>query len=80
MFKRLLAALMGVILVCSLSGKPTRASTYTVINTNDSGVGSLRWAINQVNASPGPDTIHFNITSGTCSDGVCYSGIGHHQF
>jgi hypothetical protein len=72
MFKRLLAALMGVLLVCSQPVKSTRAATYSVINTNDSGVGSLRWAINQANANSGPDTIRFNITSGTCMDGVCY--------
>jgi parallel beta-helix repeat protein len=71
MFKRLLAALLGVILLISPSVKPARAEAYTVTNTNDSGVGSLRWAINQANANPGPDTIDFNITSGTCEDGVC---------
>jgi titin len=35
-----------------------------VTNTNDSNVGSLRWAITNANANPGPDTINFNI-SGT---------------
>ena len=34
-----------------------------VINTNDSGPGSLRWAIEQANTNPGPDTIVFNIPS-----------------
>lgn len=32
-----------------------------VTNTNDSGPGSLRAAINRANANPGPDTIIFNI-------------------
>ncbi|MCG8351247.1 MAG: hypothetical protein MI924_26040, partial [Chloroflexales bacterium] len=36
-------------------------ATYTVSNTNDDGVGSLRQAIAQANASAGPDTITFNI-------------------
>jgi hypothetical protein len=41
-------------------------STFTVVNTNDSGAGSLRDAINRVNAdtSPGIDTIKFAIGSG----------------
>jgi titin len=39
-----------------------------VINTSNDGVGSLRQAILDANASPGPDTITFNIT--TCM-GVC---------
>jgi hypothetical protein len=36
-------------------------STFTVINTNDSGAGSLRAAISAANASIGNDTIAFNI-------------------
>ncbi len=41
-------------------------STFTVINTNDSGAGSLRAAITRVNADtqPGIDTINFAIGSG----------------
>ncbi len=40
-------------------------STYTVTDTNDdSNMGSLRWAINQVNGDSTPDTIDFAI-SGT---------------
>ncbi|MCP4421662.1 MAG: hypothetical protein GY805_34045, partial [Chloroflexi bacterium] len=38
-------------------------SIYTVTNTNDSGVGSLRQAITDANNNPGPDTITFNIPS-----------------
>jgi len=37
---------------------------FTVTNTNDTGMGSLRWAIAQANATSGPDTIDFNITGG----------------
>src|SRR5437016_12690422 len=38
--------------------------TFTVTNTNDSGVGSLRQAILDANANAGTDTIAFNIGSG----------------
>lgn len=38
------------------------AVTFVVTNTNDSGPGSLRQAILDANASPGADSIHFNIT------------------
>ena len=37
-------------------------ATYTVINTNDSGAGSLRQLILDANANAGADTINFNIT------------------
>ena len=40
------------------------AATFTVTNTNDSGAGSLRQAIDDANASPGGDTIDFNIPGG----------------
>ena len=37
------------------------AATFTVINTNDSGDGSLRWAITNANDTAGSDIITFNI-------------------
>ena len=39
-------------------------ASYTVINTNDSGAGSLRQAIIDVNANSGTDDIVFNIGTG----------------
>src|SRR6478609_2918703 len=36
-------------------------NTFTVVNTNDSGPGSLRQAIMDANGNPGPDIIAFNI-------------------
>ena len=37
------------------------AATYTVTNTNDSGVGSLRQAIFDANATAEADTITFSV-------------------
>lgn len=54
-----LAALLGLVFI--LPAKTAHASTYTVINTNDSGAGSLRQAILAANANSGLDTITFNI-------------------
>ncbi len=48
------------ILLCGLA-RPLLAATFTVTNTNDAGAGSLRQAILDAEASPGPDTIAFNI-------------------
>src|SRR5262245_28034816 len=39
-------------------------STFTVVNTLDSGPGSLRQAIADANAAPGADLIDFNIPGG----------------
>jgi hypothetical protein len=48
------------LLACIVSA-PLAAATFTVTNTNDSGAGSLRQAMLDANASPGPDTIEFTI-------------------
>lgn len=46
-----------------LAAFPTlaRADVYTVVNTNDAGIGSLRQAILDANANEGPDGIFFPI-------------------
>ena len=36
--------------------------TFVVTNTADNGPGSLRWAITNANANPGPDAINFQIS------------------
>ena len=40
---------------------PVVAATYTVTNTNNSGAGSFRQAIEDCNSNSGHDTIDFNI-------------------
>ncbi|MCZ6834672.1 MAG: hypothetical protein O7G85_02765 [Planctomycetota bacterium] len=45
----------------SLQPVAAHGATYTVTNTNDSGAGSLREAINDANSNAGTDTIAFNI-------------------
>jgi hypothetical protein len=54
-FLAVVALVMAVVLV-----SPTQAATpFTVINTNDSGAGSLRQAILDANGAAGEDTINF---------------------
>ncbi|MCB9378493.1 MAG: right-handed parallel beta-helix repeat-containing protein [Holophagales bacterium] len=40
---------------------PVHADVYTVVNTDDDGAGSLRWAITQANNHAGPDSVAFNL-------------------
>ena len=65
-----LSFIVVLVLVLALlpAGHTVLATTYTVTNTGDSGAGSLRQAIIDVNANPGADTIDFNIPG--CG-GVC---------
>jgi parallel beta-helix repeat protein/predicted outer membrane repeat protein len=66
--RRLAALGSGAVLAVSAGGLATAlaagpavasATTFEVTNTNDSGAGSLRDAIDQANANPGQDTITF---------------------
>lgn len=55
------AALGGSAIVAApmVGGGVAHAATYTVLNTNDSGLGSLRAAIEAANGDAGADTITF---------------------
>jgi hypothetical protein len=58
---------MAAVLAVSVAGY---ASTYTVVNTEDAGAGSLRQAIIEANSHAGPDTIIFDIPkTGTLFNG-----------
>ena len=52
------ATLMVFAFLCRVS---EAQFTFTVTNTADSGLGSLRWAITNANANPGTNTINFQI-------------------
>ncbi|MEJ5277158.1 MAG: right-handed parallel beta-helix repeat-containing protein [Thermogemmata sp.] len=54
------AQLTAALLVCTATAAVS-AATFTVTTTADNGPGTLRWAIEQANATPGFDTIAFNI-------------------
>jgi predicted outer membrane repeat protein len=63
------SGLLGLLFAASLLlalAPEARAMSFTVINTNDSGAGSLRAAIQSANASPGPDSIAFSLTGCPC--------------
>jgi len=53
-----------LVVVCLFVSLPIFGLTYTVINTNDSGAGSLRQGILDANGNAGSDTIAFNIAGG----------------
>lgn len=59
---RMTALAAVIILVGLLLISPASAATFVVTNTNDSGNGSLRWAMEQANTNVGSDSIHFGIS------------------
>lgn len=65
MFKKRITTICILLAMLGLSlslPTPASAATYVVTNTYDSGVGSLRWAIQEANTNPAkPHTIEFNI-------------------
>jgi parallel beta-helix repeat protein len=66
---RILILFIILVSALSISSQPAQSALpITVTNTNDSGAGSLRAAIEEANDSPGPHIIEFNIAgcSATC--------------
>jgi len=54
-----------IFLACmALLAGSAQAATFTVSNTNDAGINSLRRAISDANATAGPDFIIFSLASG----------------
>lgn len=60
----LLGVVAGIVAMLAAGAAQATTQTITVTNTNDSGSGSLRDAINTANGDTG-DTINFNISTGT---------------
>ncbi len=55
-----LASGVALSLGMGLASQPVEAASFTVINLNDAGVGSLRQAILDANSAAGADTIRFD--------------------
>ncbi len=69
---RLLLIMALVMMTLPITPSRAAATTFTVINTNDSGAGSFRQALIDADNNVGVDTIEFNIPEGDCSAaGVC---------
>lgn len=60
--RRLISAAAPLLILTMMSlAAPAQAGTFSVTSTEDAGTHTLRWAINQANATPGPDIITFRI-------------------
>jgi uncharacterized repeat protein (TIGR01451 family) len=66
MERRPMKTFQFIALLCLLFATLPQASAaiFNVVNANDAGPGSLRWAITQANGAAGPDVINFNIPPG----------------
>jgi parallel beta-helix repeat protein len=61
MFRRTAIGALGAGLLAIGATAPAHAATFAVNNTNSSGAGSLRSALNAANGTAAPDTIEFAI-------------------
>jgi uncharacterized repeat protein (TIGR01451 family) len=57
----------SLLTILAFSLATVHAATFTVVNTNNAGAGSLRQAILDANATAGANTIAFNLAAGTTS-------------
>ena len=57
------AMMVAILLELLLAANPAYASTFTVINTDDTGAGSLRQAITDANNDNAPTVDTINSTS-----------------
>ncbi len=74
----LIPVLLALLLLAAPSQTALATPTFTVTNTNDSGAGSLREALNAAGGSVGSETITFNIPGtdpGCDGSGVCTIAI-----
>ncbi|OGO12135.1 MAG: hypothetical protein A2Y53_02100 [Chloroflexi bacterium RBG_16_47_49] len=63
----ILTGIALLVLMLFFMAKPSQASTFVVINTNDSGPGSLREAILDANSTIGADEITFDLPGCPCT-------------
>lgn len=68
---------MTAIIVMLCASQITKATNYTVTNTNDGDTDSLRAAISAANSTPDNDTISFEIST---NDTGCTNGVLHNSF
>ena len=61
MFSKTITGALGAGLLALGAAAPAHAATFTVINTNNAGAGSLRSAINAANQAASQDSIRFAI-------------------
>lgn len=57
---RLALIILAILLQIAWIAAPAEAATFTVTSAADAGPGTLRWAIEQANASAGADNIFFD--------------------
>ena len=59
--KQMACGILSALILAAALASGAQAATFTVTNTDDSGFGSLRLAMDDANINPGLDTIEFDI-------------------